>query len=572
MQSSIFSRYRNRYQLPLDVFCSLKFAVFIYLIYSTFTFSSNYEQLLFRNVDDNAMLTSITYMQEALIKVDLSSVFFKYDYAYGWLFWITYAVFSFPAFALTRFNPSVKVFESLHIVSNRILSVILIIISIYLIRKIALLLLGGDSKKNQLTAEILSFSVLLFPSVGYWAGRVQPSALTSLLFLLTLFLLLSDWYETEPRKLTFRSLNLSRVELSVIVFGSLIGTKPTTIPLTPIFLTAYFLVLSKKRNYGNCIPRMLILRHALICSFAAALTASPSVVFMPAKTIAKMHEIIIFFSSNTVDQEIDVSHMLFRLINGFILQGMGALAFITLLTLSIFLYLKSGLVPTGMRNTCLIITSAIPAVVFFSSTIDSNASLISVYLFPIIVTQILIFPVLITQRVVQNSFTPTNISVVIFILISINFYANLATPSNNRLAINSYIIDARSTEKQGQVSAQEKLRSVVGSKRPLTILQSYRSPTIISDLRSDVQTYYSFDNWGHFLGLDKVDYILLNDMDVAMLSKDDQEFQLNTQRARLSELREGINVIDRLVRLNKFSEQQCERVVYQLGNTLYRCR
>jgi hypothetical protein len=569
--STIVSRYRDGYQLFLEIFLALKFAVFIYVIYSTFTFSSNYEQLLFRNVDDNAMITSITYMQEAIFTLDFSSFLFKYDYAYGWLFWMIYAVFSFPAFALTRVYPSIQVFESLHIVSNRIFSVILIFISIHLIKRIALLLLGS-SRKNQLAAEILSFSVLLFPSVGYWAGRVQPSALTALLFVLTIFLLLSSWYETEPKKFTFYRFHLSGIDFSIIVFGCLIGVKPTTIPLTPIFLAVYFLVLSKKIRYKQGSHRMLVLRHTMLGFVAAALAASPSVLFMPVKTISKIYETIKFFSSNSVNQEIDVSQMLFRLNNGFLREGMGTLGFATLLILSIVLYFKSGLFPSGMRKTTLILVSAIPAVLFYSLIVDSNVSLISVYLFPIIVTQILLFPVLITQGAAKNSSTPMNISLIMLIVIGINFSDNLATPTNNRLAINSYVLDARSTEKQSLVSAQEKLLSAVGSKRPLTILQSYRSPTILSDLRSDVQTFYSFDNWGQFVGLDKVDYIVVNDNDVAMLSGDDQKLQLDSQKARLSELREGINIITRLIKINKFFEQKCEKVMYQTGNTLYECR
>lgn len=307
----------------------------------------------------------------------------------------------------------------------------------------------------------------------------------------------------------------------------------------------------------------------MISFVAAALAASPSVLVMPVKTISRIYETIGFFSSSTVDKDIDVSQMLFRVNNGFILEGMGTLGLTTLLILSIGLYFKSGLVPSGMKKTCLIMASAIRAVLFFSLKIDSNVSLISVYLFPVIVTQILLLPVLITQRVAKNSFAPMNVSIIILIAICINFSANLATPTNNRLAINSYVLEASLTEKQIAVSTQKKLLAAVGSKRPLTILQSYRSPTILSDLRSDVQTFYSFDNWGQFVGLNKVDYILLNDSDVAMLSGDDQIVQLDSQKARLSELREGINIVTKLIKLNKFSEQKCEKVLYHSGNTLY---
>lgn len=550
----------------------LKFFTFVYLVYSSLIFSYNYEQLLFRGVDDNAMITSVTYMQEAVIELDWSSVFFKYDYAYGWLFWVTYSIFSFPPFVFTKLFPSVQTFESIHIASNRVLSVIFVFMTVHLIRKIVLILLGKSGSKNQLIAEILSFSVLLFPSVGYWAGRVQPTVLTALLFVLTIFLLLSESYNTEPKKFKFFGIALSRIDFSVIAFGALIGTKPTAIPLTLIFITAYFLLRSGRNPLHVRGENELMIRHVGLGLLAVGFSASPSLFFMPIKTISRIYETIMYFSSNSIGQNIDLSETIFSLRKGFLLQGLGNQGLIVILLLSTFLYLRSRSFPTHFYKKCLVLLSAIPAVLFYSKVSAENLSMVPVYLFPLVVTQALLFPMLINQKVTKNSSPPIVFSIILLISISVNFYQNLATPTNNRLAINSYILDSKSTEMQRLISAQEKLLSAVGSKRPLTILQSYRSPTILSDLRSDVQTFYSFDNWGQFVGLNNVDYILLNDSDVAMLSGDDQKVQLDSQIARLSELREGINIVTRLIKLNKFSEQKCEKVLYQTGNTLYLCR
>lgn len=567
MRSILFPRYEGKYQIFLGLIYSFKFAVFVYMVYSSFIFSSNYEQMLFRNVDDNAMITSITYMQESLISFDFSSVFFKYDYAYGWLFWVTYALFSFPAFVLTQIYSSVQLFEMFHIVSNRVFSVVLIFITVNMIKKVILMILGDRGTKNKLVAEILSFSVLLFPSVGYWAGRVQPSALTAFLFVLTTILLLSHWYETEPKKFNFLGIALSRIDFSVIAFGALIGVKPTTLPLTPIFLTAYFLLRSKKR-----MAKMSLARHAAFGCVAATLAASPSVVVLPVKTLSKIFEIIVFFSRSSTQEEIKATNIFFRFNKGFILEGMGILGFVALLLMSMFLYLKSGFFPNNFLKKCLIVASAMPALLFYCLVITENVPMISVYLFPLIVTQVLLFPILMAQMVTRHDSIRLVFSVIFLILVSLNFYQNLAAPSNNNLAINSYVVDSNSTERKKMISAQEKLGLAIKSQRPLVILQSYRSPTILSDLRSDVETIYSFDNWEEFVGIDKVNYILLNDGDVAMLSAENQEIQFNIQRGRSLELRQGVDIINRLVVFNEFSEQKCKKIAYHLGNTLFFCQ
>jgi hypothetical protein len=572
VQSYIISRYQQKYQFFLDFFYFLKFIIFFYIAYSSFIFSSNYEQLLFRNVDDNAMITSITYMQEALVKFDWSSFFYKYDYAYGWLFWIIYAVFSFPAFALTQLYPSVQEFEAFHIVSIRFFSLLLIFLTVYLVKRVVFMILGKDNRKNLFIAEVLSFSVLLFPSVGYWAGRVQPSALTALLFVLTIALMLSHRYEAEPKKINFLGMTFSRIDCSVIVFGALIGTKPTTIPLAPIILTIYALVRHEKIRNEIRKENMLLVRHAVIGSLAALLSASPSVIIMPVKTLSNIFKAIKFFSNSSANQEIEINTIFSKFYNGFILEGIGAIAASILLLLLISLFLRSDLATQGSLRIFLIFVSSVPAVLFFCSGITENVGLISVYLFPLIVAQAFLFPALITQWATKNNALPLFLTMIFLIASAINFNQNLATSTNSRLAINSYVLDAKSVEKLNLISAQEKFELAIGSRRPLTILQSYRSPTILSDIRKDVQTFYSFDNWGEFMEIDKVDYIILNDLDIALLPRGKQLYQLDIQRDRTSELLQGIDVITRLVKLNKFSEQRCEKVSYHLGNTLFMCR
>ena len=155
--------------------------------------------------------------------------------------------------------------------------------------------------------------------------------------------------------------------------------------------------------------------------------------------------------------------------------------------------------------------------------------------------------------------------------VGVNFFQNLATETNGKFAINTYLVDANSTLRLSQVEAQLKLSTHIGDQRPLTIVQSYRSPNLLSELRREVDTFFSFDNWGQFLDLDSIDYILVSQNDIALLNTKEQESQITGQKTRAKELRLGIDLISQLFSENKFADYKCKQIALEQGNTLFVC-
>lgn len=511
-------------------------------------------------------------MQMAFVNLDWSSFFFKYDYAYGWLFWVTYATFSFPAYTLTKFFPSMQIFESMHIVSNRILSIILVFITIYIVKKTVMLVLRSRRNGTQLIAEILSFTLLLFPAVGYWAGRVQPSALTALLFTFSIYLLLRNSFERESNEKTLKWLPQSPVDFSFIVFGALIGTKPTTIPLIPIFLVTYGILNSKNIFFVTRTPVLSFLRLFIYGAIAAGISASPSILVFPVKTLKKIFETVTFFSNNYNDGKIEFSNIFSTFYNGFIVQGLGPQGSLVLILIGILSLFNRKFLSRKNVHIGLIFLSSLPAILFFTWKAPDNYSIIAVYLFPLIVIQLIVFPIIILDRVEKNLIGCIFFALLITSTAGYSFYQNLATPENQNQAINSYLLDAGSDEKQSLVTAQEKLLLEVSQRKPVTILQSYRSPTLLSDLRSEVQTIYSFDNWAQFLSVKNVDYILVNENDIARLPLTERELRSEEQSWRTTEIRNGSEVLDKLFLENSFAGQSCKKVKIVLGNILFACR
>ena len=559
---------RRDYLLAIPIFA--KISIFVYLIYSCLPFSSNYEQLSFRNIDDLAMITSITKHQEAVLQLDWQFIFFKYDYAYGWLFWITYAVFSFPAFILTKTFPHLEYFETFHILSNRMLSVLLIFVMIYLIKRIILLISNDDTYLNRLIAEILSFSILLYPSVGYWAGRVQPAALSSLLFVFCLLLCLKFRNEPSPKKYFGGRLSLSFMDFAVIAFGCLLGVKPTNIPMISLFLAIYFVLLFEQHIQLKDFLK-LSFRHATIGVVAIGVSAAPSILIFPVKSVLKIIENIRFFSRNNVVGEIKVSQIILSIEKGFLVNGMGFISFFALVLYGVFTIRKAKFRLQFSFKIVSVLAGSFLPILFFSITASDNLVLMSVYLFPLIVAQALLVAVMTLKVPPKRGFQSLILPLLFLCSVSFNFLQNLSSETNQKLAINTYLVDSNSMSRQKQVLAQDKLSELISDRRPLTIVQSYRSPSLVSELRFGVQTFYSFDNWGLFLDLDKIDYILVSQKDIALMNTPDQEFQIVQQVTRASEIRLGIDVVSRLFKENLFGDQECKQIALEQGNTLFSC-
>jgi hypothetical protein len=566
-QAGVQERKQN-FLLGIPIF--VKTSIFVYLIYSCLPFSSNYEQLSFRNIDDLAMITSITKHQEAVLQLDWQFIFFKYDYAYGWLFWITYAVFSFPAFILTKTFPHLEYFETFHILSNRMLSVFLIFITMYLIKRIILLFSNDDIYLNKLIAEILSFSILLYPSVGYWAGRVQPAALSSLLFTFCLFLFLKFRNDPFPKTCCWGRLSLTFLDLAVLSFGCLLGAKPTNIPMISLFLAIYLILLFEQHIQLKDILK-LSFRHATIGLVAIGVSAAPSILIFPVKSVSKIIENIRFFSRNNVVGEINVSQIILSIEKGFLVNGMGLISFFVLVLYGVFAIRKAKFRLQFSLKTVSVLAGSFLPILFFSITASDNLVLMSVYLFPLIVAQALLVAVMTLKVPPKRGFQSLIMLLLFLCSVSFNFLQNLSSETNQKLAINTYLVDSNSMSRQKQVLAQDKLSELISDRRPLTIVQSYRSPSLVSELRIGVQTFYSFDNWGLFLDLDKIDYILVSQNDIALMNTPDQEFQIVQQATRASEIRLGIDVVSRLFKENLFGDQECKQIALEQGNTLFSC-
>lgn len=251
--------------------------------------------------------------------------------------------------------------------------------------------------------------------------------------------------------------------------------------------------------------------------------------------------------------------------------GIGSISFLVLVSYLCFIIYKTKFELQNIFKLISIVICLLFPILFFSLTSSGNLTLMSVYLFPLIVTQALLIPLLSTRRFERNEFQNFLMTLVFLGSVGVNFFQNLATETNGKYAINTYLLEAKSTLRLSQVEAQLKLSSHISDQRPLTIVQSYRSPNLRSELRREVDTFFSFDNWGQFLDLESIDYILVSQNDIALLNTKEQESQITVQKSRAKELRLGIDLISQLFSENKFGDHKCKQIALEQGNTLFAC-
>jgi hypothetical protein len=185
-------------------------------------FSQSFEQTQMRLIDDYAMQYSVYTFQNDIFNLNLSDIFFMYDYAYGWLFWFVFALLTMPFRMLFNYflNQSS---EQLLIISVRSVNIVLLFILLRYLVKIIQKILFKELEFTRLISILLSTTIILTPTFGYWVGRPMPPILAATIFILGIYLAVAN-QSIETRKLL----------LLAAVFGLAVGVKINYLMYLPL--------------------------------------------------------------------------------------------------------------------------------------------------------------------------------------------------------------------------------------------------------------------------------------------------------------------------------------------------
>ena len=103
MRVAIKSSIKNFTSLDIyeKIFVSSICLIFIFFFIQNFIFSSSFDILLFRSVDDYAFQSSMRSIHENMMQLKVDKLFIINDYGYGWIFWIIHSLITFPFYLIS---------------------------------------------------------------------------------------------------------------------------------------------------------------------------------------------------------------------------------------------------------------------------------------------------------------------------------------------------------------------------------------------------------------------------------------------------------------------------------------
>lgn len=233
--------------------CYVVTALVIALLFvENFIFSSQLGYLSIREVDDVAFQYSIRQVHLNMLHGHIGKLLTINDYAYGWVFWMTISLVTFPFFLLSYFGH----IDWPLIVVPRQISLLFAVLSFLVLRK----MLKRLAVPEWGAAGAVLVMVLL-PFTGYFSMRFGTVNAVMFFAMLSLYLAMRD------RVLNLRE--LLKVAISLAIAGAI---KLTGLMITP--LVAFFVYKRLKAQYGNQpLPSWVFKAAVIFCGFGLLLTA-----------------------------------------------------------------------------------------------------------------------------------------------------------------------------------------------------------------------------------------------------------------------------------------------------------
>jgi hypothetical protein len=224
------------------------------LAIENFVYSRDFGYLGFRKIDDIAFQHSIRQIHLNIWNGNLKPLFSLNDYAYGWVFWITISIVTFPFFLLSY----IFQFDWPLIVAPRQISLAFAVSSMFLMRKI---IRQFGAPEWGAAGAVLIFALL--PTTGYFSLRFGTVNALIFFAMLTLFLATRD-KSLDDKELT-------KIALSLAVTGAI---KITGLLIAPLII---FLVLI--RIEGPARTRV-VLKSAIVFAPAFVLLMAPQLAYV----------------------------------------------------------------------------------------------------------------------------------------------------------------------------------------------------------------------------------------------------------------------------------------------------
>lgn len=463
-------------------------SVIVYLFWSASLFSDSFEQTQMRLIDDYAMQYSIYSLQTNILNGNIPNTFFQFDYAYGWLFWISFALLTLPFRYFFNLYGGAET-ESLLIISVRSINIfILIFLAIVIFRIIQKTFSKTDIQSN-FPVFLLSASLMLSPAIGYWAGRPMPPLFSTCLLALGILVGLAD-YRDKPK----------RPYLVGLILGLAVGIKINYIIFVPVIVLLIMLIRRNLYHDRFEIKKLIIIVKIGCSAFLGFLiAASPALIINPIEAFPRYITIFNLFKGLSVSEQAKTfGEFWTNFTKGVVFSGYGPAVHITVFILLILLTLDKYIFSKkyNVRSSILWIGFTILLLqLFLSFYLGAGVVYVQSYTLPLLSLVPIFLAVLINifhTRPVQA----TAASLAFFVMTSFNLVFTVIEKDVPIPNIDTYQQMFQNDVQSGRFTLQKKMQDDI----PLTnssidIIQDNTLPTAWSGFRTGVNLTYSYDDW-----------------------------------------------------------------------------
>ena len=456
--------------------------VFLLLLAQNFIFSSSFDILMFRSVDDFAFQEVLRRKHENIIGLNFDRLFTLNAYGYGWLFWITHIILTFPFYLISLLGS-----DFLLISMARNISLFFMVGSCFFLFK--------SARKYTDDQYIPYFVVVLFvsyPFFAYSAMSFRTIAQCSFFCILTFYV-------------TIRNDFLSKKDLKYIAlsFAACLGTKLSTAvfsPLIALFLIDRFGWRFNKENFRSA---LYFLKYLIPLSI---FFINPSLFISPFKwsLFTNYRNLMSFYFKNVQTSHGSPGSFLMNFQNAYFTDFLHK--YILVIVVLMFLAKIISDIKNKSRNKFDFLYISI-FLIFSSIYLSVHIKMGSIY----IANYFFSFSFLLAISLVFLDKIKKHVKFVFLIMLVIsNFTLNFAVIKNNYL---NYYVQYKSKTTQTLLESQKELQRLIGdSNQKLNFLADHRAPVIYSSFRKNISTILIFDNisvvekWSN----SEFDYILLH--------------------------------------------------------------
>lgn len=464
----------SRKLLNLKIILLTLFGLIIFGFFIQNSFFISFDYLYFRSVDDYAFHQVLRSIHNSILNFDFFKLFQQNQYGYGWLFWITYGLITFPFFLMTKFGVDWPL-----IWMARNLSVLFILGSSILIYK-----LYRFYNFNYIICCIIILFFITFPITINISTDFKSIALTVFLTNLSLYFLI-------VRK---------NIKYALIAFAAASGVKLNCLIVAPLIFYYILETYSFKllANFSKFFYFVFVFVFFLITFTNPALFLSPFKNSLLTNYIDLMNFYINNVSSDYSNSR-DYSSLLLHVIPSF--TNVYLFAFIFIFS-PLILFFKIGLktfLPFFLFHTL--------SLLFLIFSITMGELYIALYFLPF--TALWFFPFYLANTL--------NYQIIAIVVFALHVILNFQNISNNFFKSSSLYF---SNSFNSMTTKIESIRSIIKKPESITnYLIDYNFNPIYPDLKFPMaNNYFFYDNLYIFLNADLI-------FDHIVISKKSKEFK-----------------------------------------------